>query len=272
MIGAIFGDMVGAPYEFDHNNIKTKVFPLFSPRSEFTDDSVMTLAVAKAILETKDRGDDEELKRNFVRWMRELGRRYPHAGYGGRFRRWLREEDPHPYGSYGNGSTMRVSPAAWLFGTVEDVRRVARLSAEVTHKHPEGIRGAEATAAAVFAARMGQSKTEIRRLMTEEFGYDLNRTCDEIRPGYYHQESCQKTVPEAFAAFLEGESFEDVIRTAVSLGGDCDTLTAIAGSVAEAHYGVPEELRERAFGRLTPDLQEILAAAEAAVVPVIRQQ
>jgi len=265
MIGAVFGDIVGSPYEFDRNNIKTKIFPLFGPRSTFTDDTVMTLAVARAVLETKDRNDDEELKKNFVCSMRLLGQQYPRAGYGSRFCWWLREEDPRPYGSYGNGSAMRVSPVAWLFDTMEDVRRSARLSAEVTHNHPEGIRGAEATAAAIFAARAGWSKKAIRELMTEEFGYDLSRTCAEIRPGYHHQESCQKTVPEALTAFLEGESFEDVIRTAVSLGGDCDTLTAIAGSVAEAYYGVPEELRQRALARLTPDLREILLAAEATV-------
>ena len=269
MLGAIIGDVIGSPYEVGSH--KRKNFQLFEPSCRPTDDSIMTIAVGCACAET-DCSDEESFKQQVIEKMKYLGLMYPNAGYGDRFYKWMALDETEPYGSYGNGSAMRVSPAAWLFGTMEDVRRVARLSAEVTHNHPEGIRGAEATAAVVFAARMGQSKTEIRRLMTEEFGYDLNRTCDEIRPGYYHQESCQKTVPEAFTAFLEGESFEDVIRTAVSLGGDCDTLTAIAGSVAEAYYGVPEELRERAFGRLTPDLQEILAAAEAAVMPVIRLQ
>ncbi|MDD6024493.1 MAG: ADP-ribosylglycohydrolase family protein, partial [Oscillospiraceae bacterium] len=250
MIGAIIGDMVGSPYEFDWNNIKTKDFPLFSPDSGFTDDTVMTMAVAKAILDTDDTSNDEALRRSFVRCMQDLGNSYPDAGYGFRFLSWLDQRHPEPYGSYGNGSAMRVSPVAWLFHTMEDVRRVARLSAEVTHNHPEGIKGAEATAAAIFLARTGHSKAEIRDYMVSEFGYDLSRTCDEIRPTYRHVESCQGTVPEAITAFLEGESFEDVLRTAVSLGGDSDTLTAIAGSIAEGFYGVPEEIREEMNRRL----------------------
>ena len=258
MIGAIIGDMVGSPYEFDWNNIKTKEFPLFSPDSCFTDDTVMTIAVAQAILDTKDTDDDEALRRNFVRSMQALGKAYPDAGYGARFRYWLEEEDPLPYGSFGNGSAMRVSPVAWLLNTMEDVRRVARRSAEVSHNHPEGIKGAEATAAAIFMARTGHSKEEIKAYIVSEFGYDLSRTCDEIRPTYCHVESCQETVPEAITAFLEGESFEDVLRTAVSLGGDCDTLTAIAGSIAEGFYGVPEEIQEEMKRRLPEDLKAIL--------------
>ena len=258
MIGAIIGDMVGSPYEFDWNNIKTKDFPLFSPESHFTDDTVMTIAIAQAVLDTEDTSNDEALRGSFVRSMQALGNAYPNAGYGGRFRHWLREKAPQPYGSYGNGSAMRVSSVAWLFGTLDEVRRAARLSAEVTHNHPEGIKGAEATAAAIFLARTGHSKAEIKDYIVSEFGYDLSRTCDEIRPTYRHVESCQGTVPEAITAFLEGESFEDVLRTAVSLGGDCDTLTAIAGSIAEGFYGVPEELQEEMNRRLPADLREIL--------------
>ena len=256
MYGAILGDMIGAPYEFDRGN-KTKDFPLFSRRSEFTDDSVMTIAVAEALMNTLGRSD-EEIKNALVASMQKWGHMYPDAGYGGRFYHWLRARHPEPYGSYGNGSAMRVSSAGWLFETLEETRRMARLTAEVTHNHPEGIKGAEATASAIFMARNGSSKDEIRSYIIREYGYDLSRTCDEIRPGYHHVESCQKTVPEAVTAFLEGIDFEDVIRTAVSLGGDCDTLTCIAGSMAEAMYGVPEEIRAECRKRLPEDMLEVL--------------
>jgi len=179
-----------------------------------------------------------------------------------RFSIWLAEPRPKPYGSYGNGSAMRVSSAAWLSDDLETVRKMARLSAEVTHNHPEGIKGAEATAAAIFFARTGKSKAEIKAYIETEFRYDLSRTCDEIRPDYYHVESCMETVPEAITAFLEGESFEDVIRTAVSLGGDCDTLTAIAGSMAEGFYGVPEELKQECYDRLPGEMKKVLKRFE----------
>ena len=177
------------------------------------------------------------------------------------FRHWLRSPNPQPYGSYGNGFAMRVSSAAWLFDDLETIRHMARQSAEVTHNHPEGIKGAEATASAIFLARTGSTKAEIKNYIEEQFRYDLSRSCDEIRPGY-HQESCQETVPEAITAFLEGNSFEDVIRTAVSLGGDCDTLTAIAGSIAEGFYGVPEELKQQCRERLPEDLWKVLRRFE----------
>ena len=240
MIGAILGDIIGSPYEFDRGN-KTKDFPLFCSASEFTDDTVMTIAVAEALMDTIGKNDDE-IRSALVTSMQKWGRRYPDAGYGGRFYGWLRKKNPQPYGSYGNGSAMRVSSAGWLFDTLEETRHMAVLTAEVTHNHPEGIKGAEATASAIFLARNGSSKEEIRKYIAAEFHYDLSRTCDEIRPGYRHNESCQKTVPEAVTAFLEGNDFEDVIRTAVSLGGDCDTLTCIAGGMAESFYGVPEDL------------------------------
>ena len=255
MYGAILGDIIGSPYEFDMGN-KSKDFPLFIGDSHFTDDSVMTLAVAAAFLEVSEGADDETVRSALVKQMQVIGKRYPRAGYGGRFIHWL--EDSTPYGSFGNGSAMRVSSAGWLFEGLENVRRAARLSAEVSHNHPEGIKGAEAVAGAIYLARTGHSKEEIKTYIVENFGYDLTRTCDEIRPGYHHVESCQETVPEAVTAFLEGDSFEDVLRTAVSLGGDCDTLTAIAGSMAEAFYGVPEELKMECRKRLTPDLLEIL--------------
>jgi ADP-ribosylglycohydrolase len=260
MYGAILGDIIGSPYEFDRGN-KTKTFPLFSKDSEFTDDTVMTLAVAEACLDTMadfpesvHHLPEDALKAHLIQSMQTLGRRYPYAGYGMRFIGWLYEKHPQPYNSFGNGSAMRVSAAAWLFDSLDEVRRVARISAEVSHNHPEGIKGAEATASAIFLARTGKSKAEIRTYIEENFGYDLSRSCDEIRPNYYHKESCQETVPEAITAFLEGESFEDVIRTAVSLGGDCDTLTCIAGSVAEAFYGIPEELKRECRTRLPENM------------------
>ena len=256
MYGAILGDMIGAPYEFDRG-CKTKEFAIFTKESHFTDDSVMTVAVAEALLDTHG-GTEAEVKAALVRSMQKWGHRYPNAGYGGMFFHWLRAKAPKPYGSFGNGSAMRVAAAGWLYDTLEETRQVARWTAEVTHNHPEGVKGAESVAAAIWLARHGSSKEEIRDYITREFGYDLSRSCDEIRPGYYHVETCQQTVPEAFAAFLEGTDFEDVIRTAVSLGGDCDTLTCIAGSMAEAFYGIPEEMVSECRNRLPKDMLAVL--------------
>lgn len=257
MYGAILGDMIGAPYEFDRGD-KTKEFPLFCDASVFTDDSVMTIAVAEALMKANGK-PEEEVKKALISSMQDWGHRYPDAGYGGRFYGWLfASDDPQPYGSYGNGSAMRVASAGWLYPTLEETLKYAGISAEVTHNHPEGIKGAQATAAAIFLARTGASKEEIRDYIVQEFGYDLSRTCDEIRPDYHHVESCQETVPEAITAFLEGEDFEDVIRTAVSLGGDCDTLTCIAGSIAEAFYGVPDDLKLACRNRLPEDMLEVL--------------
>ena len=261
MYGAILGDIIGSPYEFDMGS-KTKDFPLFSPKSGFTDDTVMTLAVAEAFLELPRDAEDGDIRRALIQSMRRWGQRFPHAGYGAMFRGWLKSDRPGPFGSCGNGSAMRVSSVGWLFDDLRMVRRMARLSAEVTHNHPEGIKGAEAVATAIFLARTGSSKAEIRAHIERKFHYCLSRTCDEIRPGYHHVETCQETVPEAITAFLEGESFEDVIRTAVSLGGDCDTLTCIAGSIAEGFYGVPETLRQQCRSRLPGELLEILTRFE----------
>ena len=261
MYGAILGDIIGSPYEFDRGS-KSKDFPLFSPDSVYTDDSVMTLAVADAFLSIAPNTDDVEIRRRLIQSMQTYGQAFPHAGYGGMFRRWLKDPNPQPYGSYGNGSAMRVSSVGWLFDDLETVRHMARLSAEVTHNHPEGIKGAEATASAIFLARTGSTKAEIKVYIESNFHYDLSRTCDEIRRTYRHVESCQETVPEAITAFLEGVSFEDVIRTAVSLGGDCDTLTCIAGSMAEGFYGVPEELKQQCRQRLPEDLRKVLRRFE----------
>ena len=260
MFGAILGDIIGSPYEFDMGD-KTKDFPLFSKHSHFTDDSVMTIAVAEALMEFADQSD-EEIKGTLIYSMQRWGRKYPNAGYGGMFYYWLREKDPQPYNSFGNGSAMRVSAAGWLYDTLEETRRIARLTAEVSHNHPEGIKGAEATASAIFLVRTGKSKDEIHDYIIKEFGYDLSRTCDEIRPTYHYVETCQQTVPEAITAFLDGIDFEDVIRTAVSLGGDCDTLTCIAGGIAEAYYGVPDELRKECINRLPKDMAEVLLVFE----------
>lgn len=263
MIGAILGDMIGSPYEFDRGN-KSKDFPLFSQSSTYTDDSVMTLAVGKAFLEARQLPDasDATILKLLASRMREFGKLYPNAGYGGMFRWWLCQSHRKAYNSFGNGSAMRVSSVAWLYNDLDAVRHAAQLSALVTHNHSEGIKGAEATASAIFLARTGHSKAEIKAYVTQEFGYALNRTCDEIRPTYHHVETCMETVPEAITAFLEGESFEDVIRTAVSLGGDCDTLTAIAGSIAEGFYGVPDELKSECHQRLPEHLRSVLVEFE----------
>ena len=257
MYGAILGDIIGSPYEFNRGD-KTKDFPLFSERSRFTDDTVMTIAVADAFLDAQPNAADEWTTNRLINGLRMWGKKYPRAGYGVRFNLWLQVQKPIPYNSFGNGSAMRVSSVAWIYNDMGAVRKAARMSAEITHNHPEGIKGAEATAAAIYLARTGHSKAEIKEYIVKNFQYDLSRTCDEIRPNYRHVESCQQTVPEAITAFLEGESFEDVIRTAVSLGGDCDTLTAIAGSIAEGFYGVPEALKEECRLRLPDDMRAVL--------------
>ena len=262
MYGAILGDMIGSPYEFDRGN-KRKDFPLFSDKSTFTDDTVMTLAVAEAFLNIRQ--ETHGARNELISSMKKYGRKFPNAGYGVMFQQWLQNEKPKPYGSYGNGSAMRVSGVSWLYDSIDAVRAAARLSAEVTHNHPEGIKGAEATASAIYLARTGSTKAEIKAYIEENFGYDLSRTCDQIRPSYYHVESCQETVPEAITAFLEGKSFEDVIRTAVSLGGDCDTLTCIAGSIAEGFYGVPDALKQECRNRLPNELKAVLSRFDEAV-------
>ena len=257
MYGAILGDIIGSPFEFDRGE-KTKIFPLFSPVSEYTDDSIMTLAVAEAFLQSTSTDTDKQVKARLVERLQYWGNLYPYAGYGCRFMSWLSAKNPKPYNSFGNGSAMRVSAVGWLFDDLTTVLTMAQISAEVTHNHPEGIKGAQATAAAIFLSRTGHSKKDIKTYIESNFGYDLSRSCNEIRPKYRHVESCQETVPEAITAFLEGNDFEDVIRTAVSLGGDCDTLTCIAGSIAEAFYGISDDLKAEVHTRLPEDLQGIL--------------
>jgi ADP-ribosylglycohydrolase len=247
MIGAITGDVIGSVYE--GHPIKTKEFPLFASRCRFTDDTVMTVAIAQAILT----GSPD------AQTVRELGRRYPHAGYGGAFARWLFSDDPKPYGSWGNGAAMRASPVGFAFATEEEVLLEAAKTAGISHDHPEGIKGAQATALAVFLARTGCDKDEIRTRIGQRFDYDMNRTVDGIRPEYYFDVSCQGSVPEAIIAFLDSTSYEDAIRNAISLGGDSDTLACITGGIAEAFYvDVPAEIGLEVRSRLTPDLWEIV--------------
>jgi ADP-ribosylglycohydrolase len=248
MLGAIIGDIVGSVYEWD--NIKTKDFPLFGKRNFFTDDTVMTVAVAEALM-NGGRPDD------FIDAMKGIGRRYPRSSYGDRFYCWVFDDSREPYNSWGNGSAMRVSPCAWCADTLEEAERLAEVSAAVTHNHPEGIKGAQATAAAIYLAREGKTKDEIREAIESKYGYNLSLTLDEIRPVYRFNESCQETVPEAITAFLESTDFEDAIRNAISLGGDSDTLTAITGSIAEGAYGVPKEIAEKALSYLDTTLLDI---------------
>ena len=253
MYGAILGDIIGSPFEFDRGD-KTKEFDLFTKGCDFTDDSVMTIAVGEALLAVGPEATVKEIEEAVVTNMQDWGKRYPYAGYGGRFRHWLRERNPKPYGSYGNGSAMRVSAVGWLYDSLERTREVARATANVTHNHPEGIKGAEATASAIYMARNESSKEEIKEYIEREFHYNLDRTLDEIRPGYHMDETCQRTVPEAIIAFLESKDFEDAIRNAVSLGGDTDTLGAITGSIAEAFYGISDVLIAECRSRIDEGL------------------
>ena len=260
LLGAIAGDVIGSPYEFRRNNIKTTEFPLISENTRFTDDSVMTVAIAHALMKWKkgEEIDESEFEEAVKKSMLEFGHKYPYIGYGTKFAVWLGKSDPQPYGSYGNGSAMRVSPVAWYFDTLEDVERFAAASARPSHNHPEGIKGAQATAAAIFLSRTGKSKADIKSYISIRYGYDLNRTLDEIRPDYEFDATCQGSVPESIIAFLEGNSFEDVIRRAVSIGGDSDTIAAIAGSIAQGMYGIPDEIEKEIMPLLDDYLRDEL--------------
>lgn len=242
IIGAISGDIIGSTREFNH--IKTKDFRLFTPKSIFTDDTIMTLAIAKWLCENKDSSSV------LIKNLQYFGNLYPNAGYGGRFREWLKQDSPKPYGSWANGSAMRVSPCAWVANTLEETRELAHMSAIVTHNHPEGIKGALATADAIYLARIGASKDEIKDHIEVRYEYDLTRSLDEIRPYYSFDVSCKGSVPESIICFLEANDFEDTIRNAVSLGGDADTQAAIAGSIASAYWDVPRNISFKAIHRL----------------------
>ena len=253
MYGAINGDIVGSTYEF--NNVKTRDFPLFPQGSDFTDDSIMTFAVAKALFRARE--EQVSFKAVLVEEMQRLGREYPcpMGAYGGRFSCWLRSKDPQPYGSFGNGSAMRVSPCGLIAVTLQEALDLAEASAAVTHNHPEGIKGAQAVAAAIFLARTGRTQAEIKQYIHENF-YPMDRSFEEIRRNYRFNESCQQTVPEAITAFLESDSFEDAIRNAMYLGGDSDTIGAITGAIAWSYY------YNRNFGRLSEDMQRMRECAE----------
>lgn len=266
MYGAFIGDIVGSKYEF--NNIKTKDFPLFSAGCGYTDDTIMTAAVAKAILlshEEKYRDGKKRFQEFLIETMLDFGRRYPHpnGGYGGMFAQWLRQSNPQPYGSYGNGSAMRVSPCGLAAVCMEEAVAYARASAVVSHDHPEGIRGAEAVAAAVFLAKMQRPKDEIRDYIERHY-YKLDFTLDAIRDSYRFDSSCQGSVPQAIEAFLESESFEDAIRNAVSIGGDVDTTGAIAGSIAWAYYAEKNHLYQKGT-TLSEDAKEMLDIQQRAL-------
>lgn len=251
MLGAIIGDVIGSPYEFGSD--KTKEFLLFSPNCRPTDDSIITIAVGCACVEA-DLYDEDNFKQILCEYIREIGLKYPDAGYGGRFYQWMIMNEDTPYEGYTNGSAMRVSPTAWAVDSLEKVETLAKWSAEITHSHPEGIKGAQAVAAAIFLARTGADKNEIREYIEEKY-YDLNFTTDEIRPSYTHDMTCEGSVPQAIVAFLDSEDFEDAVRNAVSLGGDGDTLACIAGAIAEAYYGIPDEIQEQVFEYIDEDLQ-----------------
>lgn len=266
MLGAIIGDIVGSRFEF--NNYRKKDFELFTNDCKVTDDSIMTIAVAKAIMETeklinpsssRDRLDDNYcllLEKMAIKYMQKIGRKYPDSGYGGMFSRWIFSDNPKPYNSFGNGAAMRISPVVYIASTECEVYKLSEVVTGVTHNHEEGLKGAEATAMAVYMARCGHSKDEIKNKIINNY-YPLDFTIDEIRNTYRFNETCQGTVPQAIEAFLESTSFEDAIRVAISVGGDSDTLAAITAGIAEAYYGVPANIKEKALSYLDDCLLSI---------------
>lgn len=262
MLGAIIGDIVGSRFEW-HNN-KTKDFTFLTHSSFVTDDSIMSLAIAKAILMCN--GDYQKLSEFAVKCMQEVGRPYPHCGYGGMFRHWIYSDDPAPYNSFGNGAAMRVSACGFAATSLKEAVNMSRMVTEVTHNHPEGIRGAEATTVAIFLARQGKSILEIRDYINAHY-YPMDFTLEGIREEYSFDETCQGTVPQALMAFFESEGFEDTIRNAISLGGDSDTLAAIAGGIAETYYGIPADIRKHALTFLDKRLLQILKDFENVYPP-----
>ena len=251
IIGAIAGDVIGSAYEF--HPTREYGFDLFTPKSTFTDDTVLTMANALWLLD-----DATHSPGRLAAIMMDLCRKYPNRGYGGRFAQWIHSDHPEPYNSFGNGSAMRVSPVGYYARSLDEALELARISAEVTHNHPEGVKGAQATAAAIFMARQGKPKQEIRDYVEKTFGYDLSRTLEEIRPTFTFDETCQRTVPEAITCFLEGEDYEDVVRLSVSLAGDADTIAAIAGSISSAADDVPNEIAQPVIALLSEEFCTIL--------------
>jgi len=258
IIGSIAGDVIGSAYEF--HPTRDAQFELFTPSSTFTDDSVLTMANALWLLE-----DKEHQPQTLVEIMLDMCRRYPGRGYGGRFAGWIASANPQPYGSFGNGSAMRVSPVGYYATSMDEALELAQVSAAVTHNHPEGIKGAQATAAAIFMARQGASKEEVRAWIQQRFDYDLKRTLEQIRPTYRFNETCQQTVPEAILCYIEGKDYEDVVRLAVTLAGDADTLAAIAGPMASATMEVPSEIVQPTLALLPEEFCNILLRFNALV-------
>ena len=249
LMGAICGDIIGSSYEFWRSRTKKYDFSLFPPRAKFTDDTVMSIAVADWIMHGG----------NLSKVMQKWGRKYPNAGFGGMFSKWLIDPNPQPYNSFGNGSAMRVSAVGCAYDTLEETLEKAKESADATHNHPEGIKGAQATAASIFLAKNGKSKEEIKDYISGTFGYDLNRTCNQIRPEYKFDVTCQGSVPESIICFLESKDYEDCVRLAVSMGGDADTMGAIAGSIAAAFYGeISKEIYDICWSKLTDDIKDII--------------
>ena len=257
MLGAIIGDISGSRFEW--TNIKTKMFDLFTEECFPTDDSIMTLAIAKAILQCNEAHDG--LEQETVKYMQQLGRRYPDAGYGMRFYDWLITEEPKPYRSFGNGAAMRVSPCGFAAKTMEEAIALSKAVTKVTHNHPEGMKAAEAVTTAIFMARSGRKMSEIRDCIEKKY-YKIDFTLDAIRPAYEFDVTCQGSVPQAFEAFFESTGFEDAIRNAISIGGDSDTIAAIAGGMAEAYYGIPSSIRENVLAFLDNDLLDIVTNFE----------
>lgn len=256
MIGALAGDFIGSVYEA--GTMKTTDFPLFHPRCRFTDDSVLTVALADSILNGTD----------YTTLLKSYFRHYPNAGYGGTFYHWAASDSREPYNSWGNGSAMRVSPVGWAYELLDEVLIQAELSAAVTHNHPEGVKGAQAIASALFLARKGKSKPEIRSFIETEFGYDLSEPLDSLRAHYTWDVSCQGSVPPALMAFLESSDWEDAVRKGISLGGDSDTIGCMAGAVAEAYYGgVPEPIRAKILSRLDPPMAAVTVAFTTRYMP-----
>lgn len=265
MYGAIIGDVAGSRFEFDMGGLR-KDFELFTREDGFTDDSVMTIAVAEALLMVGREASVTEIENAVADSMRAWGYKYPNAGYGGRFWEWLFScRRQGAYGSYGNGSAMRVSAAGWLYDSLARTREVARATANVTHNHPEGLKGAECTAVVIYLGRTGHSKAEIKDYVIQEFGYDLSESLDEMRSRHRHDESCMDALPKALISYFEGADFEDVVRNAVSLGGDTDTIAAIAGSMAEGMYAIPDDIKKKVQLYLPEDFKPVIDAFYGAV-------
>ena len=257
MLGTIIGDIVGSRFEWD--NHKSKNFDLFTLGCSPTDDSIMSLAVAKALLASKE--DWSRLSENAVKYMQEVGRDYPNCGYGGNFFYWILSDNPQPYASYGNGAAMRISAVGFVADSIEQAKYLSQAVTQVSHNHPEGIKGAEAVAIAIFLARKGYSLLEIRNYIERHY-YPMDFTLDQIREAYIFDVTCQGSVPQAFQAFFESENFEDAIRNAISIGGDSDTIAAICGGLAEAYYGIPDSIRQEALSFLDERLLEIVVEFE----------